>query len=89
MQRNPDEIDRHLQGRYIGPTEAAWRIFSFKMHEEYPPVIPLPVHLPGDQPVYFAEDMTSQEVRNRMEAARSKLMAFFHYNATFPDRPRP
>jgi len=35
---NADEVQRHLQGRYIGPCEAIWRLFEFRMHEEYPAV---------------------------------------------------
>jgi hypothetical protein len=29
------------------------------MHEEYPPVIQLAVHLPGQQPVYFDLDIST------------------------------
>ena len=46
-----DEIKQHLHGRYIGPTEAAWRLFEFSIHEEKPPVIHLAIHLPGEQAV--------------------------------------
>ena len=77
-----DEIKRYLQGRYIGPTEAVWRLFEFAMHEETPPVIHLAIHLPGEQSVYFPEDANSEEIRERMETAKSTLIAYFHYNAT-------
>ena len=52
-----------MQGRYIGPTEAVWRLFEFPIHEEYPPVIHLAIHLPGDQPVFFEEGATEEEVQ--------------------------
>jgi len=55
---NADEVQYHLQGRYIGPCEAAWRLFEFRAHEEFPPVYHLPVHLPGEQPVFFAEGLS-------------------------------
>ena len=77
-----DEIKRYLQGRYIGPTKAVWRLFEFAMHEETPPVIHLAIHLPTEQSVYFLEDANSEEICERMETAKSTLIAYFHYNAT-------
>ena len=43
-----DEVAQYLQGRYIGPTEAMWRIFEFSTHEESPSVEQLAIHLPGE-----------------------------------------
>ena len=80
-----DEIKRYLQGRYIDPTDAVWRLFEFAMHEETPPVIHLAIHLPGEQSVYFPEDASTEEVRERMEATKSTLMAYFYYIATHDD----
>lgn len=51
-----DEIEKHLQGSYIGPTEAFGRIFEYKVHEEDPTVTTLALHLPNEQPVHFPED---------------------------------
>ena len=50
------------------------------MHEEFHAVYQLPVHLPGEKPVYFAECLTRDELRLRLDTARSKLMAWFAYN---------
>lgn len=72
-----DEVVQYLQGRYIGPTEAMWRIFEFLMHKEYPPVQQLAIHLPGEQPVYFEEENITEELEERMNEVRSTLMAFF------------
>jgi hypothetical protein len=80
-----DEITRHLQSRYIGPTEAIWRIFEFPTHEECPPVIHLPIHLPDQQPVYFVANAIEEEIRERMQLAQSKLIAFFQYNTDYED----
>ena len=44
---NNNEINKYLYGRYIGPTEAVWRLFEFPIYKEYPPIIQLAVHLPG------------------------------------------
>ena len=57
-----NEISQYLQGRYIGPSEAVWRLFEYPVHEEFPPVIQLAVHLPGQQPVYFDPNRPPQEL---------------------------
>ena len=82
---NADEVQRHLQGRYIGACEAIWRLFEYRMHEEFPAVYQLPVHLPGEQPVYFAEGLTRDELRLQLDTACSKLMAWFAYNLANED----
>jgi len=62
-----DEVKRYLNGRYIGPTDAMWRLFEFKVHEELPPVIHLSIHLPGEQAVYFPEGIDIQELQERVQ----------------------
>jgi len=42
-------------GRYVSSNEAIWRIFSFAIHERYPTVVHLAVHLENGQRVYFNE----------------------------------
>ena len=50
LQNENDEIEKYLNGRYISPVEAAWRIFEFPMHEETPSVTQLAVHLLENSP---------------------------------------
>ncbi|KAG8239489.1 hypothetical protein J437_LFUL019012 [Ladona fulva] len=72
--RKTDEITQYQMGRYISSNEAVWRILNFSIHERYPPVIHLSVHLENGQRVYF----TAENARER--AARppnSTLTAFF------------
>ena len=76
-----DKVAQYLQERYIGPTEAMWRIFEFSTNEKSPSVKQLPIHLSGEQPVYFREDAVADELQEKMNEARSTLMAFFDYNA--------
>ncbi|PIA60482.1 hypothetical protein AQUCO_00300169v1 [Aquilegia coerulea] len=40
-----DEIQQYLDARYVGPTEAAWRLYGFRIHEELPCVTRLALHL--------------------------------------------
>ncbi|OBZ80719.1 hypothetical protein A0J61_11232, partial [Choanephora cucurbitarum] len=79
-----DEIERHLQGRYIGPTEAFARIFEYKTHKKNSTVALLALHLPKQQPVYFSEDGTPSELQHTLANSRSMLMAYFHYYQNNP-----
>jgi hypothetical protein len=83
-----DEIKAHVAGRYLSPPEAAWHIYQFRSHEEFPPVTRLALHLPDEQPVYFDEDASREEIRETMEKTGSTLMAFFDYNARHPNDPK-
>jgi PIF1-like helicase/Helitron helicase-like domain at N-terminus len=75
-----DEIKRYVQGRYIGPTEAIWRLFEFSTHQEWPPVYHLAVHLEGQHTVYFSDNLTAVQLAEKATRTRSTLMAFFLYN---------
>ena len=60
-----DEIKAHLDGRFIGPTEAYWKIFEFNMHRESPAVQCLPIHLPNEYYINFHAHQTVNEVLAR------------------------
>jgi hypothetical protein len=75
-----DEITCYLNGRYIGPTEAVWRLFEFPTHEEWPLVEHLSVYLKGQQSVYFPDDLMADQLQDKMDRTCSKLMAFFDRN---------
>ena len=85
LENQGDEVQRYLQVRYIGPTEAVWRLFEFGMYEECPSVMHLAIHLPGEQPVYFHENTSANDLHDGMQSSRSTLMAFFEYNALNSD----
>jgi len=76
-----DEVKRYLNGRYIGPTEAMWKLFEFKVHEELPPVIHLSINLPGEQAVYFPEGIDIREPQERVQNAQTTLTSLFDYNS--------
>jgi hypothetical protein len=80
-----DEIEAHIQAKYIGSAEAMWRLMEFAVHGEYPSVMHLAIHCPGEHTVRFPSDATSDEVRELMVSAKSTLMAFFDYNNTHAD----
>ncbi|XP_029442955.1 uncharacterized protein LOC115083287 [Rhinatrema bivittatum] len=56
LEKQHDEVSRYETGRYISSSEAAWRIFCFPIHECFPPVVHLAVHLENGQRIYFTAD---------------------------------
>lgn len=48
-----DEVKRYQNARYIGASEAMWRLYDFPVMEKHPSVQKLPLHLENDQTVIF------------------------------------
>ncbi|XP_060882070.1 uncharacterized protein LOC132953728 [Metopolophium dirhodum] len=57
-----DEIAQYQIGRYISTNEALWRIYSYPMHERFPAVVHLAVHLKNGQRVYFTNENVQERV---------------------------
>ena len=70
-----NEVKQFQDYRHIGTSEAAHRIFEFRMRDRHPSVKKLPIHLENQQQVYFNEDMPIDEVLARSQV--SELTAFF------------
>lgn len=49
IQNENDEITSYQSGRYISTSEAVWRMLSYSVHEHFPPVIHLDMHLENEQ----------------------------------------
>lgn len=75
-----DEIRNFVDGRYLCPHEAAWRIFDFLIHEREPSVTILPVHLPDKQTVYFKENTRIHDVVQHPAFGYSLLLGWFENN---------
>lgn len=69
-----DEIEQYETGRYICSSEAVWRILSFSIHERYPAVVHLAVHLENGQRVHFTTDNILEKITN---PPCTTLLAFF------------
>lgn len=74
VQNNSDEVEKYENGRYISTSEAMWRFFDFPIHERFPTVVHLAVHLENGQRVYFNQNNLQQIVQN---PRRTTLTAFF------------
>ena len=59
-----NEVDLHLHGHYIGPTEVVWHLLEFHSHQEFPPVEQLQVHLLDQQVVAFDEGMMDEDLHH-------------------------
>ncbi len=55
-----DEIRAYQNGKYLGPCELAEAIFKFHIHDRYPPVQRLKLHLPGQRRVFFRHNRSGQ-----------------------------
>ncbi|GBP60481.1 hypothetical protein EVAR_37517_1 [Eumeta japonica] len=69
-----DEVTKYQAGRYISSSEAVWRILRFPIHDRFPSVMHLAVHLENGQRVYFTEKDVIDKVLN---PPKTTLMAFF------------
>ncbi|XP_051206116.1 uncharacterized protein [Lolium perenne] len=75
---NIDEIKRFVDARWVTPPEAMWRIFGFKLCENHPSVLPLPLHLENMQMVTFKAGDNLNDVAARENP--SMLMEYFVAN---------
>ncbi|GJZ67944.1 DNA helicase [Tanacetum coccineum] len=75
-----DEIHDYVDGRFICPYEACWRIFDFLVHSREPAVQILNVHLENMQRVTFRESDRLDIIVNLPEKKRKTLTEWFVYN---------
>ena len=75
----PDEIKNHIDARYVGPSEAFWRLLEFHMSGRSHHVERLAVHLPGQQGLLF-ETGKEREALATAAGKRTTLTAWFELN---------
>lgn len=81
-QRQPhiDEIQNFLDGRFICPHEACWRILKFEIHNREPAVQILSVHLQNMQHITFRAGENLESVVSRQDRKLTTLTEWFTYN---------
>ena len=72
-----DEIAEYEDMRSVGSSEACWHIFGFPIHDRFPPVLALRVHLHEEQQIVFDENTEMDALENQRE---TELTAFFEFN---------
>jgi hypothetical protein len=70
-----DEIERHLDFRYLTATEAAWRILGFWLQKKSHSVIRLALHEEGKHTVYYNSD--EPEPPSPEDTYDTHLLAYF------------
>lgn len=74
-----DEIDHYLSSRVLSVGEATWRILGLRLHQEYPPVFRLDLHLPRQQRVTFAVG-EPRDVWDSVVGQTTTLLQWFELN---------
>ncbi|XP_074560285.1 uncharacterized protein LOC141816402 [Curcuma longa] len=75
-----DEIKEFQDARWVGPSEAMWRIFAFKLNQVNPTVYTLQVHLDGQQFVSFSKSSDLVMLAENSHFSRTTLTEFFWMN---------
>lgn len=71
-----DEVKEFLDARYIGTSEAVWRLLHFEIHQHLPTVYRLQVHLPGQHLVHFREGNELDDIIAQHADEQTKLTAW-------------
>ena len=79
-----DEIDHYLSSRVLSVGEAVWRILGLRLHQEYPPVFRLDLHMPRQQRVTFAVGEAAA-VWGSVVSQTTTLLQWFQLNLLNPD----
>ena len=66
-----DECQEFVDGRYVAAFEAIWRLFTFKMHDQFHAVIRLQCHLENQQYATFRDGEPIASVLDRNEKNRT------------------
>nr|GEW61263.1 DNA helicase [Tanacetum cinerariifolium] len=80
-----DEIQNYVDGRFICPYEACWRIFDFPIHYRERAVQILNVHLKEMQRINFHERDRLDIIVNIPEKKKTTLTEWFVYNSENSD----
>ena len=77
-----DETIKYIDARFIGASEAVWRLLKFRTHGQFPPVQALAVHLENMQRVWVPEVEGQPTIVDQSRAAntRTTLTEWFRFN---------
>jgi hypothetical protein len=76
-----DEIDHYLSSRVLSAGEAAWRILGLPLHQEFPPIMRLDIHLPRQHRVTFNSAAPPQGLAAAVARQSSTLLQWFALNS--------
>jgi hypothetical protein len=80
-----DEIAAFITGRMLSASEAAFRILGLRLHQEWPPILCLDIHLPNHERMVFDPTMAVEDlVLLRDNLTDTTLTAWFKLNQEDP-----
>ncbi|XP_058734290.1 uncharacterized protein LOC131606021 [Vicia villosa] len=86
IDREPvDEIKQYLDCRYVSPSEACWRIYSYNIHGRKPAVERMYYHLVGEQAVYYPDHARMENILEKASVTESMFTAWFVANAKYEE----
>ncbi|XP_050878203.1 uncharacterized protein LOC127082025 [Lathyrus oleraceus] len=71
--------------RYVSPSEASWRIFSFPIHGRKPVVERLYFHCEGQNSVYYTDFDRINTVLKKPSVTESMFTSWFEANCKYPE----
>ena len=80
-----DEIQNFIDGRFICPHEAFWRIMKFPIHYRDPPVQILAVHMKDMQEITFRDKEPLGSILSDDGRKVTTLTEWFRYNELYTD----
>jgi len=80
-----NEIQEHLDCRYVSAVESCWRIFEFTLQHQYPSVTKLQYHLPGEQLIVFDDREDLFNIVDEPNAQETMLTMWFEANKAYPE----
>ncbi|KAI5427404.1 hypothetical protein KIW84_032719 [Lathyrus oleraceus] len=83
--QNIDEIKQYIDRRYVSPSEASWRIFSFPIHGRKPTVERLYFHCEGQSSVYYTDFDRINTVLEKPSVTESMFTSWFEANCKYPE----
>ena len=80
--KSKDKIKEYYDCRYLSACEAAWRLYRFPIHYQYPHVERLSFHLPDQQPIVFEDDDNVEDVLLKPTVKHSQFLQWMELNKT-------
>lgn len=82
---NIDEIKQYLDSRYIIPSEAWWRMFSYLIHGRKPTVERLFFYIEGENSMYYKDYAQIENVLLKLSVTESMFTSLLVTNREFEE----
>jgi hypothetical protein len=80
-----NEVKEYLDTRYICPFDSCWQIFGFKIHQHFPSVERMMVHLSNENYITYSAETDMSEVLSQEFLRRTMLTKWLVANQNYPD----